>query len=123
MYRIFCIASFVITIALSSLAAQGNGVGQIYNVYTDLCLEPTDLSDGAAIVQRRCNSDFAQGWVALWASDNIVIYENNNNAGYSGRLDARGPAANRTPSNCGHTPASAISTGNPENPARTGFHR
>jgi hypothetical protein len=79
MYRVFCIASFVITIALSSLPAQSDGSSKIYNAYTNQCLQPADLSE--AVVQQPCTSAFAQGWYAYSAGgNNIVGYQNAWNA-------------------------------------------
>lgn len=94
MYRIFCIASFVITIALSSSPAQSDWSGEIYNLHTNQCLQPAYLAAGAPIVQEPCTSAFAQQWYALSAGGSIVNYQN---AGNGMWLDARGPAANGTP--------------------------
>jgi len=96
MYRVFCIASFAIAIALSAspAMAQPDGSGIIYNAYTRQCLQPADLSEGAPIIQWPCNGSFAQQWYALSPGGNVVNYQNCSSAMW---LDARGTAKNGTP--------------------------
>jgi hypothetical protein len=96
MCRVFCIAPFVIAIAVFAESAAASGPDEIYNFLTNQCLQPIGGStgQGAPIVQEPCNGGAAQKWTEVSVGNNIFHYVNV----LSGLcLDARGPARNGTP--------------------------
>jgi len=93
MRRVFCIAAFVTAVMVF---AQSGGNKEIYNFWTNQCLQPLNgsTSQGAAIVQEPCNGGASQLWMEVSVGNNIFHYVNV----LSGLcLDARGSAMNGTP--------------------------
>jgi hypothetical protein len=89
-------AEFLIFLVISAAPAVADGQDQIYNLWTNQCLQPVNgsTSQGVAIVQEPCNNSPAQNWIAVSVGNNIFHYQNV----LSGLcLDARGSAENGTP--------------------------
>jgi hypothetical protein len=95
MRRAFFIAAFVIAVVVSAAPAAASGTYEIYNFWSNQCLQPVNGStyQGAAIVQEPCNGGAAQRWMETSAGNNIFHYVNV----LSGLcLDARGADKNGT---------------------------
>ena len=101
MHRTFCIAAFVIAVALSarSQAFQPQPF-EFYNSYTNMCLQPIDQSTeaGKEVVQEPCEPDTSSGR----AAQEWIYYPPGNDGRFMNALsglclDARGGAKDKTP--------------------------
>jgi len=96
MRRAFFIAAFVIAVVVSAGPTAASGTYEIYNLWSNQCLQPVNGSteQGTAIIQEPCDGGAGQQWMEISVGSNIFHYVNV----LSGLcLDARGAAKNGTP--------------------------